>query len=223
MTLNLGDSVKYTYENAPRSKEELVFIGRFRLKDLAFSLGLGETSEARSSITNLKPPQLAEVVEQQLARMDAANGGAPSPQAAPVATPPPAPLAVVPVETPPAAEAPAAKPPRNPRASAAAAASAGAAQSLSPEVLAAIQSLVTSSAAQAQQVAQLVTQLNSLADAVSARFQDVLFRQDMSTALSLFFAEEVLGGSRPEILGQALTDMGDVADLVGKARQAKKQ
>jgi hypothetical protein len=56
---------------------------------------------------------------------------------------------------------------------------------------------------------------------LGAQLNEIAFRQDVATSLSLFFAEEHLGGSRPSILEQALTDVPDVNALLGKARQGK--
>jgi hypothetical protein len=230
----MNTSVKYTYETAPRNLQELAIIGRFRLKDLAMSLGMGDTPEARSAMASATVEDLAKEVLAQLTRMDAANGRAPAPASA--ATPAPAPQAPQTPQQPPTAAAPApapTKPARQPRTAAAPhqpqpANTAPSAATPTTQAVAIPQELLQNVAQTAEGVTELKAQVAALATAVSnltalvtTNAADTQFMQNLGTALSLFFAEETLGGSRPEILQAALTDLPDIVAMVGKAKAGK--
>ena len=86
-----------------------------------------------------------------------------------------------------------------------------------PELINSINALVAGYDTLGKQVSALTTMVAELA----TQNKELGFQQHLNTSLSLFFAEEQLGGSRPEILQQALTDLPDIIAMVGKARQGK--
>jgi len=222
----MNTSVKYTYETAPRNLQELAIIGRFRLKDLAMSLGMGDTPEARSAMASATVEDLAKEVLAQLTRMDAANGRAPAPTPTATATPasqapqtpqpPPAPAPTKPARQPRTAAA-AAPPPPQPTNATPAAQTVAIPQELLQNVAQTAEGVTELKA----QVAALTTAVANLTSLVTANAADTQFMQNLGTALSLFFAEETLGGSRPEILQAALTDLPDIIAMVGKAKAGK--
>jgi hypothetical protein len=229
--MNVGQSVKYTYETAPREVSELALIGRFRLRDLAMSLGMGESAETRSAMATMSAEDLIKIVAAKIAQMDAENGGAPA-QQAPQAIAPQAPAQPAQVHIPAAAATPAATavttapPKRSPRtATAAAQQTPNAAPAALPQemqtALAATQAALIAVQTQLNTLGPALAAISNTANASAAQLKELLFQQKVNTALSLFFAEETLGGSRPEILEQALVDLEDISAIVGKARQGK--
>jgi hypothetical protein len=200
--MTTSPSVKFTAETAPRDVKELGMIGRFRLKDLAMSIGLGDSAEARAALTSMKIEDLASVVAGQLAKIDAAGPVQvqvePTPAELPAAAPEPT------------AEAPR-RSPRTPKV-------APPPQEPSAE-LAELRGLVDSLCGAVANVQKQLIQMETIH---AGQLEEVKYRQAVSTTLSLFFAEEVLKAGRGDILTQVLEETPAVADELGKALKGGK-
>jgi hypothetical protein len=201
----VSGSVKFTAESAPRTVEELALIGRFRLKDLAMSIGLGDVAEHRAALTSMKVEDLAQAIAQQLARLDSAAPAAAAPpaQEAPFAPP---------QQQEPAQEAPK-RSPRTPRVQPPQAEGSTVVVDLGP-VLAQLSALQ-------EQVANLSKQLVQMESIQANVAAEAQFQARLNTSLSLFFAEEQLGGSRPEILAAAFLDMPGINEMIVTATSGK--
>jgi hypothetical protein len=195
-------------------------LGRFRLRDLAIEIGMGENSETRASLSNMEVEKMAEEVLRRLLQLDASNGGQP---------------AMIPVGVQ-LVEPVAQKPKRSPsNAATRAAESAG----ISPavvgqasiatvameDVLETVKSLAAEITGNTQQLRALSTVLSAIQQTqaqVLTNAQSTAFQTQLNTALSLLFAEQVLQGTRPHILATALDDISLILAELGKARQGKK-
>jgi hypothetical protein len=206
--MDTTQKVSFNLETVPRTKEELKILGRFRLREIAALFGMVDSAAQRADIAALDITQLVDAV---YAKVQELEKEAPAAAAPPVVTAPPV------VEVAPVAVTPSGRQPRgSAKATAAAAAVAAPTEvTIPPEVVALLQTMQ----AQLSEIKGTMAAVVAGAAAQKASLDELLYQQSLGTALSLFFAEETLGGARPEILKQALADIPDIKTLVGKARQ----
>jgi hypothetical protein len=224
----INSSVKFTSANAPRDVKELIMLGRFRLRDLANEVGMGDTPETRASLSNMEVEKMAEEVLRRLLQIDASNGGAmvqsvqggqliqmPMQQAA-------EPAQQAPKRSPTNAATRAAKAAGMLPAATGQASTTGVALE---DVLETVKNLATEITNNTQQIKALANVLAGIQQAQAATMgalQSSIFQTQLNTSLGLLFGEQVLQGRRPDILSMAIGDIPQILDLVGKAQPGKK-
>jgi len=195
---------KMTAEDAPRDLAELKAKKRFRLKDLAMKIGLGETSIDRASIAQMNVDELANLVLNRLNEIDNAGGAAPAPEPVEAAPEPakPAPKKKNPRKNGVSAAAPAEEPPVG----------------LEPVLgkLDELQEVLTNLATAMQTQAQLI-------EGVQGALANMDHQNRLGMALNLLAAEELIGGARPEILKAAQDDLEMLTQMLEGNEQAAKQ
>lgn len=224
----INSSVKFTAETAPRDQKELMMLGRFRLRDLAVEVGMGETAETRASLSNMSVESMAEEILRRLLQIDATGGAAaPAPTMlmppTPVATTPMPvllPMAAAPAEAPP----PAVKRQRSPTNAASRAADAASPVASVPqdEIVAAIKNLASEIASNTQQLKALVPVLADIQQKQAANLataQSGVYQAQINTAVSVLIGQQTLQGSPPEIIETALNDLPEILTILGKAQQ----
>lgn len=220
-------------EEMPRSVEELRAFTRFKLKAMMKKAGMFGDPAVEAAISAMSISNMAEQLANHLAALDGPKAVA-SPQATPQPTAAPAQAASAAA---PAAPAPRrGRPPKNPRpegetpppalvASAVAQSSpppalpAGPAPSLTPALPSIDPEMIRQIVREeVTRVLDVVRAESTTRNAAAEGNHAVVMRTlALVQALSLYFAEETLGGSRQEIIDTAVTDIPAIEGLVGKA------
>ena len=220
-----------TIETAPRTFEELAMQGRYRLRDLALMLGLGQTTEARSALAVCKTEDLANSVCRALAEWDTAHPAtaaapeqAPQQMQLPVAQQQPAPV-IAPAPAPgeikrtPKRGRPAGsknKPMDDDPASVV----------LPPEGLDSLTAQVRCLSQQINDLQQTqgaqIASINKCLSDIPAKLESILEWVLVATGLNVMLVQKEMGISIPDIISGVKADMEEITQLLGKANQGGK-
>lgn len=212
-----------TVHNAPRDVEKLAILGPFMLKRLAESLGLLENEEARTAFLKEPINGRAQVVYENLLRMDGGKGAAP-PAQAPAAAP------AAPAQAPAPAPAPAQAAPNPPRTPVQAAphtngttdpvqvllSVAAMVQGLDVSVRA-IGTVVEAVGAEVKSASSLKADIQNL----RTEIQVITKLQHLTIGVLAQIAEQQLGAGFVEVLEQVSSEYGNIMPYVEKMLAGK--